>query len=229
MSEERIAERVDANLLNIDISNIINLPKPTFSKKIDKIREKFQGQLIIKEYPTSTVHVGHFEILLQELRIKKNFKPDIIYVDYINLCMSKRFKNANNQNSYTIVKSIAEELRGMAVIHNVPIVTATQVNRSGANDPDLDLTNTADSFGLPATTDIMLALITNDNFEEAGQIMVKQLKNRYNDMNYYKKFTLGINRGKMHLHDIQQEEETELVDSGHKELASGSKYSGFVI
>lgn len=229
MSEERIAERIDANLLDVNISDIIHLAKTEFGSKIDKIRKKFQGQLIIKEYPTSTVHVGHFEHLLDELRIKKNFKPDIIYIDYINLCMSKRFKNANNQNSYTIVKSIAEELRGMAVIHNVPIVTATQVNRSGANDPDLDLTNTADSFGLPATTDIMLALITNDNFEEAGQIMVKQLKNRYNDLNYYKKFTLGINRSKMRLHDVKQEEETELVDSGHKELASGSKYSGFVI
>jgi len=229
MSEERIAERIDANLLDVNISDIVHLAKTEFGSKIDKIRKKFQGQLIIKEYPTSTVHAGHFEILLDELRIKKNFKPDIIYIDYINLCMSKRFKNANNQNSYTIVKSIAEELRGMAVIHNVPIVTATQVNRSGANDPDLDLTNTADSFGLPATTDIMLALITNDNFEEAGQIMVKQLKNRYNDLNYYKKFTLGINRSKMRLYDVKQEEETELVDSGHKELASGSKYSGFVI
>ena len=229
MSEERIAERIDANLLDVNISDIVHLAKTEFGSKIDKIRKKFQGQLIIKEYPTSTVHAGHFEILLDELRIKKNFKPDIIYIDYINLCMSKRFKNANNQNSYTIVKSIAEELRGMAVIHNVPIVTATQVNRSGANDPDLDLTNTADSFGLPATTDIMLALITNDNFEEAGQIMVKQLKNRYNDLNYYKKFTLGINRSKMRLYDVKQEEETELVDSGHKEVKSGSKYSGFVI
>lgn len=228
MSEERIAERIDANLLNVDISNINLLSKPEFSRKIDKARKKFQGQMIIKEYPTSSANVGHFEHLLDELRIKKNFKPAIIFVDYINLCTSKRFKNVNNQNSYTIVKSIAEELRGMAVIHNVPIVTATQVNRSGANDPDLDLTNTADSFGLPATTDIMLALITNDNFEEAKQIMVKQLKNRYNDLNYYKKFTLGINRGRMRLEDVEQENETELVDSGHTE-SPNSKYSGFVI
>lgn len=229
MSEERIAERIDANLFDVPLSNIINLTKKDFDRKINKIKKKFKGQLIVKEYPTSTVHVGHFEHLLDELRIKKNFKPEIIFIDYINLCVSKRFKNANNQNSYTIVKAIAEELRGLAVIHDVPVVTATQVNRSGANDPDLDLTNTADSFGLPATTDIMLALITNENFEEAGQIMVKQLKNRYNDLNFYKKFTLGIDRGKMRLFDVEQEKETELVDSGHKGVVSGSKYSGFVI
>ena len=229
MSEERIAERIDANLFDVPLGDIINLTKKDFDSKIDRIKKKFQGQLIVKEYPTSTVHVGHFEHLLDELRIKKNFKPDIIFIDYINLCVSKRFKNVNNQNSYTIVKAIAEELRGLAVIHDVPVVTATQVNRSGANDPDLDLTNTADSFGLPATADIMLALITNENFEEAGQIMVKQLKNRYNDLNFYKKFTLGIDRGKMRLFDVEQENETELVDSGHKGTVSGSKYSGFVI
>jgi hypothetical protein len=230
MSEERIAERIDANLMDVNISNIPMFNKIEFDRKIDKIKKKCHGKLIIKEYPTSSAHVGHFEHLLDELKIKKAFKPDIIFVDYINLCASKRFKAGNNQNSYTIIKSIAEELRGLAVVQNVPIVTATQVNRSGAGDTDIDLTNTAESFGLPATVDLMLALISTDELEELGQMMIKQLKNRYNDINYYKKFVVGIDRGKMRLYDLEKNAQKSLVSSGHSNTSSPKlDYSGFKV
>jgi hypothetical protein len=230
MSEERIAERIDANLMDVNISNIPLFNKMEFDRKIDKVKKKCHGKLIIKEYPTSSAHVGHFEHLLDELKIKKAFKPDIIFVDYINLCASKRFKAGNNQNSYTIIKSIAEELRGLAVVQNVPIVTATQVNRSGAGDADIDLTNTAESFGLPATVDLMLALISTDELEELGQMMIKQLKNRYNDINYYKKFVVGIDRGKMRLYDLEKNAQNSLVSSGHSNTSSPKlDYSGFKV
>lgn len=230
MSEERIAERIDANLMDVNISDIPMFNKIEFDRKIDKVKKKCHGKLIIKEYPTSSAHVGHFEHLLDELKIKKDFKPDIIFVDYINLCASKRFKAGNNQNSYTIIKSIAEELRGLAVVQNVPIVTATQVNRSGAGDTDIDLTNTAESFGLPATVDLMLALISTEELEELGQMMIKQLKNRYNDINYYKKFVVGIDRGKMRLYDLEKNAQKSLVSSGHSNTSSPKlDYSGFKV
>ncbi len=230
MSEERIAERIDANLMDVNISDIHLFNKMEFDRKIDKVKKKCHGRLIIKEYPTSSAHVGHFEYLLDELKLKKSFKPDIIFVDYINLCTSKRFKAGNNQNSYTIIKSIAEELRGLAVVQNVPIVTATQVNRSGAGDADIDLTNTAESFGLPATVDLMLALISTDELEEMSQIMIKQLKNRYNDLNYYKKFVVGIDRGKMRLYDLEGSAQKSLVSSGHSNTSSTKlDYSGFKV
>lgn len=230
MSEERIAERIDANLMDVNISDIPLFNKMEFDRKIDKVKKKCHGRLIIKEYPTSSAHVGHFEHLLDELKIKKSFKPEIIFVDYINLCASKRFKAGNNQNSYTIIKSIAEELRGLAVVQNVPIVTATQVNRSGAGDTDIDLTNTAESFGLPATVDLMLALISTEELEELGQMMIKQLKNRYNDINYYKKFVVGIDRGKMRLYDLEKNAQNSLVSSGHSNTSSPKlDYSGFKV
>ena len=229
MAEERIAERIDANLMDVDISGIQNLSRSDFNGKIDKVRKKCQGELVIKEYPTSSAHTGHFEHLLDELNIKKSFRPDIIFIDYINLCTSKRFKNASNQNSYTIVKAIAEELRGLSVVHNVPIVTATQVNRSGAGDADIDLTNTAESFGLPATVDLMLALISTEDLEDMNQIMIKQLKNRYNDVSYYKRFTVGIDRAKMRLYDLESQAQEGLVNSGTKARNPETAYSKLVV
>ena len=178
MAEEKIAERIDANLLNVNIQNIIDLPKPMFDKKVNKISKKTQGTLIIKEYPTASAHSGHFKALLQELSLKKSFKPDIIFVDYLNICASSRYKAGSNVNSYSYIKAIAEELRGLAVEANVPIVSATQTTRSGFASSDVDLTDTSESFGLPATADLMFALISTEELEELGQIMVKQLKNR---------------------------------------------------
>jgi hypothetical protein len=229
MSEERIAERIDANLMDVSIVDVPKLNKFEFDARIDKVKKKCRGKLIVKEYPTSSAHVGHFEHLLDELRIKKSFKPDIIFVDYINLCTSKRFKAGSNHNSYTIIKSIAEELRGLSVMQNLPIVTATQVNRSGAGDADIDLTNTAESFGLPATVDLMLALISTEDLEEMNQIMIKQLKNRYNDVSYYKRFTVGIDRSKMRLYDLEVKAQDGLVSTQSKSQKEKSQYSGFVI
>ena len=228
MSEERIAERIDANLMDVDIPKISKLNKLEFDSKINKVKKKCQGRLVIKEYPTSAAHVGHFEHLLDELRIKKSFSPDIIFIDYINLCASKRFKSGTNHNSYTIIKSIAEEIRGLAVIQNCPIVTATQVNRSGAGDADIDLTNTAESFGLPATVDLMLALISTEQLEDMNQLMIKQLKNRYNDVSFYKKFTVGIDRGKMRLYDLENSGQDGLVSTGSS-AAKSSGYSGLIV
>jgi replicative DNA helicase len=229
MSEERIAERIDANLMDVNIVDVPKLNKFEFDARIDKVKKKCRGKLIVKEYPTSSAHVGHFEHLLDELRIKKSFKPDIIFVDYINLCTSKRFKSGSNHNSYTIIKSIAEELRGLSVVQNLPIVTATQVNRSGAGDADIDLTNTAESFGLPATVDLMLALISTEDLEEMNQIMIKQLKNRYNDVSYYKRFTVGIDRSKMRLYDLEPKAQDGLVSTKGNSKKEKSQYSGFVI
>ncbi len=197
MAEEKIAERIDANLLNVPIQEISELPKVMFDSKVTKLSQKTQGSLIIKEYPTASAHSGHFKALLNELALKKSFRPDIIFIDYLNICASSRYRANGNVNSYSYIKSIAEELRGLAVEANVPIVSATQTTRSGYGSSDVDLTDTSESFGLPATADLMFALISTDELEELGQIMVKQLKNRYNDLSVNKRFIVGIDRAKM--------------------------------
>ena len=217
MAEERIAERIDANLLNVNIQEIADLPKVMFENKINNLSKKTQGQLIIKEYPTASAHSGHFRALLNELSLKKSFRPDIIFIDYLNICCSSRYRGGGSVNSYTIVKSIAEELRGLAVEANVPIVSATQTTRSGYGSSDVDLTDTSESFGLPATADLMFALISTDELEELGQIMVKQLKNRYNDLSVNKRFIVGIDRAKMRLYDCEQSAQNDVLDSGQDE------------
>jgi len=214
MSEEKIAERIDANLLNVTIDDLVNLPKDMYDKKIAKLKEKIVGKLIIKEYPTASASVTHFRTLLNELNLKKSFTPDIIFIDYLNICCSSRIKAGANINSYTYVKSIAEELRGLAVEYGVPIVSATQTTRSGFNSSDPGLEDTSESFGLPATADLMFALISSEELEELGQIMVKQLKNRYNDPTMYKRFTLGVDRAKMRLYDVEQSGQDGLADAG---------------
>ena len=224
MSEEKIAERIDANLLGVNIQEIADLPKQIFESKVNKLMKKTQGKLIIKEYPTAAAHVGHFKSLLNELTLKTSFKPDLIFVDYLNICASQRFKGAV-VNSYTYVKAIAEELRGLAVEANVPIVSATQTTRSGFASSDVDLTDTSESFGLPATADLMFALISTEELEELGQIMVKQLKNRYNDPTVNKRFIVGIDRGKMRLYDCEQSAQSDINDSGEEEQVEDSKYS----
>jgi len=213
MSEERIAERIDSNTLNIPMKDLPDLSKKQFDKKIDKIKEKTKGKLIVKEYPTASAHVGHFRHLLQELNIKKDFKPDMIYIDYLNICSSARVKPGSGANSYTLVKSIAEELRGLAVEFDVPIMSATQTTRSGYGSTDVELTDTSESFGLPATADFMFALITSDELEELDQMVVKQLKNRYNDPTVFKRFVIGVDRSRMKLYDCEQEAQEELIDS----------------
>ena len=217
MAEEKIAERIDANLLNTAIQNLSELPKPMFDKKVEKIAKKTQGQLIIKEYPTAAAHSGHFKALLNELALKKSFKPDIIFVDYLNICASSRYRSGSNVNSYSYIKAIAEELRGLAVEANVPIVSATQTTRSGFASSDVDLTDTSESFGLPATADLMFALISTEELEGLNQIMVKQLKNRYNDPTIFKRFIIGVDRAKMRLYDCEQKAQDDVLDSGSKE------------
>ena len=192
MAEEKIAERIDANLLNVNIQEITDLPKPIFESKVTNLAKKTQGSLIIKEYPTASAHSGHFKALLNELALKKSFKPDIIFIDYLNICASSRYKAGSNVNSYSYIKAIAEELRGLAVESNVPIFSATQTTRSGFASSDVDLTDTSESFGLPATADLMFALISTEELEALNQIMVKQLKNRYNDPTINKRFVIGI-------------------------------------
>ena len=214
MAEEKIAERIDANLLDVNIQDIVEIPQQIFEKKIDKLTQKTRGHLIIKEYPTASAHVGHFRALLNELALKKSFRPSIIFVDYLNICASSRYSKMGNVNSYSYIKAIAEELRGLAVEANVPIVSATQTTRSGYSSSDVDITDTSESFGLPATADLMFALISTEELESLGQIMVKQLKNRYNDLNVYKRFTVGVDRAKMRLYDCDQSEGGELIDSG---------------
>ena len=213
MAEERIAERIDANLMNINIQQLADLPKQMYETKIVKLAQKTVGKLIIKEYPTASAHAGHFKSLLNELALKKGFKPDIIFIDYLNICSSSRYKGTI-VNSYTFVKAIAEELRGLAVEFNVPIVSATQTTRSGYSSTDVDLTDTSESFGLPATADLMFALISTEELEQLNQILVKQLKNRYNDPTMNKRFIIGIDRAKMRLYDVEQSAQTDLVDSG---------------
>jgi replicative DNA helicase len=217
MAEEKIAERIDANLLNVNIQDIAELPKNVFESKVNNLAKKTQGTLIIKEYPTASAHAGHFKSLINELALKKSFKPDIIFIDYLNICSSSRFRGGSNINSYTLVKSIAEELRGLAVEFNVPIVSATQTTRSGFGSSDVELTDTSESFGLPATADLMFALISTEELEELGQIMVKQLKNRYNDPTLYKRFVIGIDRAKMRLYDVEQGAQKDILDSGREE------------
>ena len=215
MAEERIAERIDANLLNINMDELHVIPRADYERKFSALKTKTHGKLIIKEYPTAAASTTHFRTLLNELNLKKSFRPDIIYVDYLNICSSSRLKAGSNVNSYTYVKAIAEELRGLAVEFGVPIVSATQTTRSGFTSSDPGLEDTSESFGLPATADLMFALISSEELEGMGQIMVKQLKNRYNDPNYYKRFTLGIDRSKMRLFDIEQSAQDGLADAGH--------------
>ena len=217
MAEEKIAERIDANLLNIPIQQLIDLPKPMFDTRVCNLAKKTQGTLIIKEYPTASAHSGHFKALLNELSLKKSFKPDIIFIDYLNICASSRHKANASVNSYSYIKAIAEELRGLAVEANVPIVSATQTTRSGFASSDVDLTDTSESFGLPATADLMFALISTEELEGLNQIMVKQLKNRYNDPTIFKRFIVGIDRAKMRLYDVEQKAQEDIVDSGQEE------------
>ena len=223
MAEEKIAERIDANLLNIPIQKLSDFPKVMFEKKIAKLSEKTQGKLIIKEYPTASAHVGHFKSLINDLALKRSIRPDIIFVDYLNICASQRYKGSI-VNSYTYVKAIAEELRGLAVEANVPIISATQTTRSGYGSSDVDLTDTSESFGLPATADLMFALISTEELEGMNQIMVKQLKNRYNDPTSYKRFCIGIDRSKMRLYDIE-EAQKDLVDAGEPEVDLVKKFT----
>jgi replicative DNA helicase len=215
MAEEKIAERIDANLLNIDLNELHTLSKEDYERKFSALKSKTHGKLIIKEYPTASASATHFRTLLNELYLKKSFRPDIIFIDYLNICCSARIKPGASINSYTYVKSIAEELRGLAVEFGVPVVSATQTTRSGFTSSDPGLEDTSESFGLPATADLMFALITSEELEELGQIMVKQLKNRYNDPTYYKRFTLGVDRSKMRLYDVEQSGQDGLADSGH--------------
>jgi replicative DNA helicase len=212
MAEERIAERIDANLLDVTIDDLKVLPKESYDKKINRVKNKTTGKLVIKEYPTACAGSANFRHLLNELKIKRNFIPDIIYIDYLNICTSSRIKNGANVNSYTLVKAIAEELRGLAVEFNVPIVSATQTNRAGFADSDVGLENTSESFGLPATADFMFALITTEELQELGQIMVKQLKNRYNDPGINRRFVVGVDRSKMRIYNVEQSAQEDLLD-----------------
>ena len=217
MAEEKIAERIDANLLNVNIQDISDLPKSIFERKVNSLSKKTQGTLIIKEYPTAAAHSGHFKSLLNELALKKSFRPDIIFIDYLNICASSRYRGNSTVNSYSYIKSIAEELRGLAVEANVPIVSATQTTRSGYGSSDVELTDTSESFGLPATADLMFALIKTDELEQLGQIMVKQLKNRYNDPTIFKRFIVGIDRAKMRLYDCEQTAQDDVLDNGQEQ------------
>ena len=216
MAEEKIAERIDANLLNVSVDDLMELPKDIYDRKVQRVREMTTGKLIIKEYPTASASVTHFRTLLNELNLKKGFRPDIIFVDYLNICCSSRVKAGANVNSYTYVKAIAEELRGLAVEFGVPIVSATQTTRSGYTSSDPGLEDTSESFGLPATADLMFALISSEELEALNQIMVKQLKNRYSDPTHHKRFVLGIDRSKMKLYDVEQDAQIGLADAGTK-------------
>jgi replicative DNA helicase len=235
MAEEKIAERIDANLLNVSLDDLMDLPKDMYDKKVAKVREKTYGKLIIKEYPTASASVSHFRTLLNELNLKRSFVPDIIFVDYLNICCSSRIKAGANINSYTYVKSIAEELRGLAVEYNVPIVSATQTTRSGFTSSDPGLEDTSESFGLPATADLMFALISSEDLEELGQMMVKQLKNRYNDPTHYKRFTIGVDRAKMRLYDVEQSAQQGIADAGKAPIGAfnkiqpSKKFEGFKV
>lgn len=210
LAEERVAERIDANLLNVTLDTLIDMPKDVFEKKIKRVKEKTTGKLVIKEYATSSAHSGHFRHLINEMRLKKGFIPDIIFVDYLNICASSRIKGANAANTYVLVKSIAEEIRGLAMEFNVPIVSATQANRAGYDNSDMDLTNTSESIGLPQTVDAMFALITSEELESLGQLMIKQLKNRWGDLGNYRRFVVGINRAKMRIFDLEDNVQSQV-------------------
>lgn len=212
MAEERIAERIDANLLDVTLDDLKVIPKDSYEKKMERLKRKVKGKLVIKEYPTACAGSANFRHLLNELKIKKNFVPNVIYIDYLNICMSSRIRHGSNVNSYTLVKAIAEELRGLAVEHNVPIISATQTTRSGYSSSDVGLEDTSESFGLPATADFMFALTTSEELEELGQIMVKQLKNRYNDPSTNRRFVLGVDRSKMRLYDVEQSAQDDIMD-----------------
>ena len=214
MAEERIAERIDANLLNMNMNEMATVDLPTYNNRINKLIKKTSGKLIVKQYPTSTAHSGHFKALLEELKIKRNFKPDMIIIDYLNICCSSRIKNGAGVNSYTYVKSIAEELRGLAVEYDVPLLSATQTTRGGFGNTDVELTDTSESFGLPATADMMFALIATEELENLNQIMVKQLKNRYADPGYYKRFVIGVDRSRMKLYDVEESAQKDISESG---------------
>ena len=216
MAEERIAERIDANLLNLTMDELKVIDKDIYESRLQKLAKKTQGKLIIKEYPTAGAHAGHFRALLEELKLKREFKPDIIMIDYLNICASQRMKQGGSVNSYTYIKAIAEELRGLAVEYNVPIVSATQTTRSGYTNSDPGLEDTSESFGLPATADFMFALVSNEELEQLNQIIVKQLKNRYNDPGFYKRFIIGVDRAKMKLYDVEASAQEGLMDAGHK-------------
>ncbi len=225
MAEERIAERIDANLLNLTMDELKVIDKDIYENRISKITNKTKGKLIIKEYPTAGAHSGHFRALLEELKLKRDFKPDVIFIDYLNICASQRMKQGANVNSYTYVKAIAEELRGLAVEYNVPIVSATQTTRSGFTNSDPGLEDTSESFGLPATADLMFALVSNEELEGLNQIIVKQLKNRYNDPSFYKRFVIGVDRAKMKLYDVEASAQVGLADAGQDDEPAFDKSS----
>jgi replicative DNA helicase len=229
MAEERIAERIDANLLDVTMEDLHDMPQQLYEGKITKLREKTQGQLIIKEYPTAAAHSGHFKALMNELALKKSFRPDVIFIDYLNICASSRFKGGNI-SSYFYVKAIAEELRGLAVEFNVPIFSATQTTRTGFVSTDIGLEDTAESFGLPATADFMFALVSNEELEQLGQMKVKQLKNRYNDPSINRAFIIGVDRSKMRLFDVQQQHQ-QIVDANQKDNKEDAydKFSDFKV
>jgi archaellum biogenesis ATPase FlaH len=227
MAEERIAERIDANLMNITMDELKELPKEMYNKKLNRATSKISGKLIVKEYPTASANSNHFKIIIDELKMKKKFIPDIIFIDYLNICASSRMKQGANVNSYTYIKSIAEELRGLAVEYNVPVFTATQTNRSGFSNTDVGLEDTSESFGLPATADFMFAIISTEELEEQGQILVKQLKNRYNDAFSNKKFVIGVTRAKMKLSDAKIEQQATLVDTNQKYKEEDGYGSGY--
>ena len=214
MAEEKIAERIDANLLDISLNDLQDLPKEMYDRKIKRVRDKTKGKLIIKEYPTASAHVGHLRHLLQELNLKKDFVPDMMFIDYLNICASSRVRPGGQVNTYSYVKSIAEEMRGLAVEFDVPIMSATQTNRTGFVSTDIGLEDTSESFGLPATADFMFAVMSTEELQELDQIMIKQLKNRYNDPTYNRRFVLGVDRAKMRLYDCEQSAQDELIDTG---------------
>lgn len=227
MAEEKIAQRIDANLLNVKLDDLENLPKDVFDRKISRLKENVKGKLIVKEYPTASASAIHFRNLLNDLSLKKHFKPDIIFIDYLNICSSSRLKHGSNVNSYSYIKAIAEELRGLAVEFKVPIMSATQTTRTGFTNTDPGLEDTSESFGLPATADMMFALVTSEELESLNQIMVKQLKNRYNDPTLNKRFALGIDRAKMKLYDIEQSAQKNIVDSGQDDVSPKNNKSKF--
>jgi archaellum biogenesis ATPase FlaH len=232
MAEEKIAERIDANLLNTPLDELYLLPKESYDKKITKLKEKTPGRFIIKEYPTSTAGAANFRHLLNELKIKKNFVPDVVFIDYLNICASSRMKQGANVNSYTYIKAIAEELRGLAVEFNVPIISATQTTRGGYDNSDVGLTDTSESFGLPATADFMVALIATDELKALNQMMVKQLKNRYADPEMYKRFVVGVDRPRMRLYDCENTAQDDIVDDTpvmdrNTSQFSKDKFNGF--
>jgi archaellum biogenesis ATPase FlaH len=231
MAEERIAERIDANLLNIPIDQLGNMSKDMFTKKVKNLGKKANGKLIIKEYPTGSAHSGHFRALLNELKLKRQFIPDMIFIDYLNICSSSRMKSMGGSiNSYTYIKAIAEELRGLAVESNVPIFSATQTTRSGFGNSDVGLEDTSESFGLPATADLMFAIISTEELEKLGQLMIKQLKNRYNDPTTHKRFVIGVNRSKMQLYDVREVDQTLMDDTPvFDNTKAADKFKGFKI